>query len=323
MVAGSIPAGPPSLQIRPSANWEKHHRSRWSLTATRTATQTEMRRSYVRITNRSRKISKAGMLVGLLVLVVLGLAQETERAGASHTEIFLSYSNVNAIRVASILLTPGEPVDLYIWAVDVDNATGVSGFTLTLTFDETKVSVSSAPGDLDGIGDSAWLDATRPGAFCLPETRTPQPGRIVGACFSLGTLPGSVGTGLLGHLVLQAETEASASVLAFVEPEFGVLSTHIVSASEDPVAIPATLLNSSVSVAEAPTPEPPTQAGDVNCDGIVNPLDAALILQLSAGLLSQLACPPEGDTNADGVINPLDAALVLQFSAGLLDTLPP
>ncbi len=65
------------------------------------------------------------------------------------------------------------------------------------------------------------------------------------------------------------------------------------------------------------------QTGDVNCDQTVNPLDAALLLQLSAGLISSLPCPGKADVNGDGSFDPLDAALVLQFSAGLLPRLEP
>ena len=71
-----------------------------------------------------------------------------------------------------------------------------------------------------------------------------------------------------------------------------------------------------------PTPTP-FLVGDANCDGTVNALDAALILQFSAGLLNSLPCPMGADANADGTVNALDAALVLQFSAGLLRSLPP
>ncbi|MCH8025915.1 MAG: hypothetical protein IH866_03890 [Chloroflexi bacterium] len=63
--------------------------------------------------------------------------------------------------------------------------------------------------------------------------------------------------------------------------------------------------------------------GDVNCDGTVNPIDSALILQLVSGLLDELSCSENSDTNADGSTNAIDAALVLQLSAGLLDELPP
>ena len=70
------------------------------------------------------------------------------------------------------------------------------------------------------------------------------------------------------------------------------------------------------------TPSPtPILLGDANCDGQVNSVDAALILQHSAGLLPSLPCPEAADVNGDGDINSLDVALVLQHIAGLLDEL--
>ena len=73
----------------------------------------------------------------------------------------------------------------------------------------------------------------------------------------------------------------------------------------------------------APTATPDVSVGDASCDGTVNALDAALILQFSAELLGSLPCAGVADVNDDGVTNPLDAALILQFSAGLLSSLPP
>ncbi len=66
-----------------------------------------------------------------------------------------------------------------------------------------------------------------------------------------------------------------------------------------------------------------TPTGDVNCDGVVNSIDAALVLQFNAALLGSLACAGGADVNADGSINSVDAALILQFTAGLLSSLPP
>jgi hypothetical protein len=65
----------------------------------------------------------------------------------------------------------------------------------------------------------------------------------------------------------------------------------------------------------------PALAGDSDCNGSVNSIDAALILQNVAGLLANLACPDGADANHNGTINSIDAALVLQFSAGLLHQL--
>ncbi len=68
-------------------------------------------------------------------------------------------------------------------------------------------------------------------------------------------------------------------------------------------------------------PFAPTPFGDVNCDGIVDPVDAAFILQFSAGLLGALPCAWVTDVSGDGSTNPLDAALILQFAAGIIPSL--
>lgn len=71
----------------------------------------------------------------------------------------------------------------------------------------------------------------------------------------------------------------------------------------------------------APTPTPSAVAGDADGSGSVNAIDAALILQLSAGLITTLPCAVCADVNGDGASNAIDAALVLQYDAGLIDHL--
>ena len=61
--------------------------------------------------------------------------------------------------------------------------------------------------------------------------------------------------------------------------------------------------------------------GDANCDFSRTSIDAAIILQLTAGLLESTLCTKNADTNANGSVDAIDAALVLQFSAGLLESL--
>ena len=72
-----------------------------------------------------------------------------------------------------------------------------------------------------------------------------------------------------------------------------------------------------------PTPTRAFIVGDVNCNRVANSIDAILILQFGAGLITALLCPQGGDTNLDGRINVLDATLILQFEGGLIDSLPP
>jgi len=43
-----------------------------------------------------------------------------------------------------------------------------------------------------------------------------------------------------------------------------------------------------------------------------------LVLQSGAGLIAHVACPQAADANGDGHVNAVDAALILQFGAGLL-----
>ncbi len=65
----------------------------------------------------------------------------------------------------------------------------------------------------------------------------------------------------------------------------------------------------------------PELNGDSDCNGSVNSIDAALILQNVAGLLANIPCPGGADADDNGNVNAIDAALVLQVSAGLLDEL--
>ena len=100
--------------------------------------------------------------------------------------------------------------------------------------------------------------------------------------------------------------------------------------TETPLALPLTVTPVATPTATAvppatstPTPAPAQPLGDVTCDGLVNPVDAALILQFAAGLIDAMPCGGSADVNEDGRTDPIDASLILQFAAGLIAELPP
>lgn len=70
-------------------------------------------------------------------------------------------------------------------------------------------------------------------------------------------------------------------------------------------------------------PTPSDVPGDVTCDQHVDSLDALFVLQNVAAILPAFPCPDLADVNHDGTVSVVDAALILQFSAGLLSQLPP
>ncbi len=64
------------------------------------------------------------------------------------------------------------------------------------------------------------------------------------------------------------------------------------------------------------------QTGESLCDGVVDSIDALVVLQYSAGLIVTKPCSASADVNRDGFIDALDASLILQHVAGLLPELP-
>ena len=60
--------------------------------------------------------------------------------------------------------------------------------------------------------------------------------------------------------------------------------------------------------------------GDVNMDGIVNNLDAVIVLKYDAGIIDLIDNEfSVADVNGDSNINNLDATLILKYDAGIID----
>lgn len=93
----------------------------------------------------------------------------------------------------------------------------------------------------------------------------------------------------------------------------------LVDAQTDAIRIAQALLERMKSVMSGETHALPAHLPpDLNCDGSVNTIDAALVLQLGAGIVDALPCGDLGDVSADGHVDSVDAAIIMQFDAGLI-----
>jgi len=93
--------------------------------------------------------------------------------------------------------------------------------------------------------------------------------------------------------------------------------------TETPTPTDTPLPTATPTVTDTPlptaTPTPAKLCGDVNLDGVVDSVDAALILQLRAGFISAVPNASNSDTNNSGSITAEDAGLILQVTVGFID----
>ena len=232
----------------------------------------------------------SGVLVALTVLVVTTQHSLDAPSGASAVEA--------TIRVRAVTTRVGEQGTVNLQAIGMPPP-GLGGWSIDIGYASDIVSVESCTPFLRGI--------------CNPQF-APNTIRTVGA-----PDPGLPGDFTIAAIVFECQREGISSltiVLNLVTDATFLDPQPINSATQDGVVICA-------GVSQPPPTQLVAVPGDVSCDGAVNAIDATLILQFHAGLLSSMPCAASADINLDGSIDPLDVTLILQFDAGRIGSLPP
>ena len=196
----------------------------------------------------------------------------------------------------------------------VENAPTFASYEFHLAFDPSVLAFVSVTG-----GGDILEDAGRDPLCLGPDPSDLQNAIVSYACASTGGSGGPFGSGVLATLTFRALCQGDAD-LAFV-PVGKDLSVDAVNLGDVlGQSIDAQGVSGEVNINGAGCVNPDLP-GDANCNGSVNAIDAALILQINAGLLGELSCDGNADINENGTIDSIDAALVLQFVAGLLGSL--
>lgn len=254
------------------------------------------------MTNAVRSVVKLGLLAGAIVIAAVGVGQESQPAGAAHTQILLSYSNISPIHAPAVVVMPnGVPRELYAWVVNVDEASGASAYRLEISYDSaafiyTAIEAPDAP---------LWLGNGGRSAAC--PSPTVLPGLAYIDCFTVGQVPpfGALGTGLIGKFTVTPRSvwqtiplDLSGSYLINTPSDIDFTWSYI----------PVTVLPTTIVF---------MHCADFNGDGSVDLLNDILGVILQYGKTS--ADPdwdPTFDINKDGAIDLLNDILgtILQYN---------
>jgi hypothetical protein len=237
--------------------------------------------------------------------------------------LVLAVAQIAHAESATIRITPATqtvPSDstatIQLQAESITDPDGLAAYEVALNFDPNVLTYATFT-NADFLGSTGRSVVCLPPRFDRDGDDQDDPGYVRVGCVSQGSQQppqaGPTGSGLLGTFTFDTECAATTD-LEFDRADLA-----------DPLGNPfeTTSIEGSVTVTGTPcaTPTPEVTLGDVNCDGEVTAIDAALILQLNAGLIDELNCEAAGDVNGDGDITAVDAAIILQFVAGIIDEL--
>jgi parallel beta-helix repeat protein len=197
------------------------------------------------------------------------------------------------VRIGSGSAPPDSSVTVTLEAINIPDP-GLGAFTIDIVYD---------PGVVDPTGSAPGPD------FDSVVCNLTVPGTV--SCTGVRTDPGAVGDLNLVDLTFKVDAGASLgeqSPLTVAVVTLADVDGHDIGTGTQDGAITAGL------------------CGDVNCDGVVNAVDALFILQYVVGLrLGSDQCPapvgylylPAADVNCDGGVDAVDALFVLQHVVGL------
>ena len=250
------------------------------------------------------------ILVALGVVALLALMGWYVRTGVAQVD-------GPSVTIGSVSLAVGEQGSLDLQALKMTDP-GLGYWVIDIIYD---------PAVITAVACSAHH-----GGICNPAAAY-NTARVAGA-----NSTGLEGDALLGSVAFRCESQGASPVTLKVELRDATIgdAQPIAAATQNgavtcTVATPTNTATNTLTPTPTVSPTPtktltPTRTplpvtGDVDCDGIVDPIDAVLILQFSAALLGSLPCAAGADVSGDGITNPLDAALILQYAAGLLASL--
>ncbi len=238
---------------------------------------------------RSQKVALVSALGACVALV----AALTAVSGAS--------AQAPTVSVGSFGINVGQQGNVSLRTLDIA-APGLGAWTIDVAYNPAVVTVLECAGENGSLCNAAY---------------GPNSVRVVGT--SLGGLRGDSSLATITFACNSAgASELSVSWEVLADATVG--SPRTISAAAEHGAATCLQAGAPTFTPEPePTNEPPVKnLGDANCDGLVNAIDAALELQLTAGLIDSVPCPQNADVNGDGLSNSIDAALILQIEAGLL-----
>lgn len=253
-----------------------------------------------------------------------------------------STAPLQAIEPATVRITPatqnttvGANVSVQVTVADVSDPEGLGAYEFALIWNPAALTYVSAQNG-DFLGSTGRDEFCPSPGFDANGDDVADPGFLRMGCVTFAAQPaGPLGDGLLATVNFTTNCAEETDV------EFDIDRTTLT----DPLAddIPVTTENGTITITGAPpcpirptptvtrtftpTPGPRTPTptggseGDVDCNGRVTAVDAALILQLDAGIIRALRCPENGDVSDDGSTNSIDALFILQFVAGRLPAL--